>query len=191
MHQIAPLHEVADNFLDYDIAFSPAELHGLLTSHLCLNANISIDQWLSCAWHLLDIKNPPNYIVDVISNWYEFTKHQLHSTELIFYPYVLDDDDDVEEKILALAQWCQGYVVGIASYGQELKLTISKEIKEIILDLTKISQVDTKDNTLNIEEKENSYMEIIEYVRMAVICIRDEYHLNKDLEMQQQQPDYD
>jgi yecA family protein len=191
MHQIANFHEVSSSFLDHDIVFSPAELHGFLTGHLCLNPRIDREQWLCCAWKFLGITNPPAYIIQVVSDWREFIKHQLNSSDFIFSPYILDDDEDVEEKLLAVAQWCQGYVVGVANYGQELQLNLTKEVKELILDLTKISQVETKDDLLSVEEKESSYMEILEYVRMGVIYVRDEYHLNKDPNMSRQQTNDD
>jgi uncharacterized protein len=171
------IHDLAHKFVDHDIAFTPPELHGFLTSHLNLDANLSSRIWLDAALKFLGVTSLPLDIEDALLDWYHTTAAQLSDTDMLFYPYVLEEDESVEEKVTSLAFWCQGYVVGFSSYGAKLKLKITDTIKEIILDLTKVSQIET-DKHNSDDNNEAMYMEVLEYVRMAVMHIHYEYTQN-------------
>ena len=167
--------DLLQEFIDSDLAFSPAEVHGFLTGHLCIELELTLEQWLQTAHQFMSVEQFSDSITFYLTGLYDYTKEALVSDELTFSPYVLDDDDCVEEKLLVLAQWCQGFVIGISTYGKSLGLSLSADTKEAILDLTKISQMDTGKDIEDVQEKENIYSDILEYVRMAVIAISDEY----------------
>ena len=171
------IHDLAHKFVDNDIAFTPPELHGFLTSHLNLDANLSSRIWLEAAFKFLGVTGLPLDIEDALIDWHHATAAQLNDTDMLFYPYVLDEDESVKEKVTSLALWCQGYAVGFSSYGAKLQLNITDEIKEIILDITKVSQIEI-DKHDSDNNNEAMYMEVLEYVRMAVMHIHYEYTQN-------------
>ena len=168
------IHDLAHKFVDNDIAFTPPELHGFLTAHLNLDDNVNSQVWLDAAFKFLGVNSLPVDIEEEIIDLYQSTCEQLADTDMSFYPYVLDEDENVEEKVTSLALWCQGYVVGYSNYGAQLNIEMTNDTKEIILDLTKVSQMDPGKKH-NENENEAFYMEILEYVRMSVIHIHYEY----------------
>ena len=168
------IHDLAHKFVDNDIAFNPSEIHGFLTSHINLDHNFNSQLWLDAAFNFLGVSSLPVDIEEALIELHHTTCQQLTDTDMVFYPYVLDEDESVEEKVMSLAFWCQGYVVGFSNYGAKLKLKVTDEVKEIILDLTKVSQM-TIDKQTKENDNEAFYMEILEYVRMAVIHIHYEY----------------
>ena len=57
--------------------------------------------------------------------------------EFGFVLWLPDDEESLEERTIALAQWCSGFLAGLASGGQLDAL--SEEAKEAIEDLQQIA----------------------------------------------------
>jgi len=72
-----------------------------------------------------------------------------------------------------MAAWCKGFLAGFAhvSVGAEKSPpALSEDSGEILKDFAKISQavIDDQDSE---EELENSYMELVEYLRFAALNV--------------------
>jgi len=74
---------------------------------------------------------------------------------------------------MALSQWCSGFLAGIGSSGDDTLKAMSDEANEALKDLQKISTADVTDTTQS-EEDETAYAEIIEYIRVVILMIRED-----------------
>ena len=104
------------------------------------------------------------------------TSQQLHDEEMGFELWLPSDDDSLEVRTIALAQWCSGFLAGLGSGGQLDAL--SDEAREAIDDLQQIARAELsapQDGVAESEEDESAYAEIVEYVRIVALTMREEF----------------
>lgn len=89
---------------------------------------------------------------------------------------VPDDTVPLSERLAALAEWVQGFLVGLSWAGvTDLKLD-DEEASEALQDLVEISQLDTMSD--DSEAQEEAYTEVYEYVRTVVQLLYLHWHGN-------------
>lgn len=100
------------------------------------------------------------------------TLDALHASDMSFALLLPDDEVRLEERLEALAEWCQGFLAGLVA-GLERAGGISldelpEEVTEIVRDLTAIAQLDTEQEEA---EAEGDFAELVEYVKVGVLLI--------------------
>ncbi|MCW8827166.1 MAG: UPF0149 family protein [Gammaproteobacteria bacterium] len=104
---------------------------------------------------------------------YESLREQLNDPVLSFYPLMPDDEKPFDERVDAMAAWCQGYLFGLSRGGLSDPSTLSDETNEFLKDLLSFSRADNFELDGD-EEDESALHEIIEYLRTGVIVVHDE-----------------
>ncbi|HEU4485249.1 MAG TPA: UPF0149 family protein [Povalibacter sp.] len=149
-----------------------AEGHGCLCGALCMSADYTLERWLEevvpaeDGGVAQDVELPMRTL-------YSDTVRALRGDDMDFEPFLPDDSVALEQRAVALSQWCQGFLYGLGTARKIEAEHMPKSIDEILTDFTAISraQVETSDDA---EEDEQSYTEVVEYVRAAVQLIHDE-----------------
>lgn len=91
---------------------------------------------------------------------------------------VPNDAAPLTERLAALAEWVQGFLVGLSWAGvTDLKLE-DKDASEALQDLVEISQLDAASD--NSEAQEEAYTQVYEYVRTVVQLLYLHWHGNVD-----------
>lgn len=146
--------------------FSPAELHGLLVGHSCAGAGFAPQAWLDNAAQLFDGEIPPG-LQQALTGLQEMLRSEISADDCMAITLLLPgDDDSLELRSTALAQWCQGFLSGFGgSIGQR---KLSAEAREILEDYIAIAQIAEADNA---EDDEASFMEVSEYLRMTAVFL--------------------
>jgi uncharacterized protein YgfB (UPF0149 family) len=153
-----------------------AECHGLLCGLLCRKTDTTANDFMH---HLaaMQLVNDPGAAMDaVLIEAHENTALQLADEEFGFVLWLPDDEEALEERITSLAQWCSGFLAGLASAGQLDAL--SEESKEAIEDLQQIARAEmssTVQASDESEEDETAYAEIVEYVRVVALMLREDF----------------
>ena len=117
-----------------------AECHGVLCGLLCRELAASARDFIR---HLLALKllvQPGDALDAVLGELYESTVSQLADEDMGFSLWLPDDDEPLEERTIALGQWCMGFLAGLASGGQFNAL--SEEASEAIEDLQQIARAE-------------------------------------------------
>jgi len=83
------------------------------------------------------------------------------------------DDETLEDRTMALSQWCSGFLAGLGSGGDDTLEALSDDASEALRDLQQISTADVTDTTES-EEDENAFVEIVEYIRIVILMIRED-----------------
>jgi uncharacterized protein YgfB (UPF0149 family) len=100
----------------------------------------------------------------------------LESSDAIFAPLLPDDDAaTLADRTRALAQWCEGFLYGLASRGTLDLDGASPEVREMVNDLVQFSKATSADDE-DQEVEENAYAELVEYVRVGAQLIYMELH---------------
>lgn len=153
-----------------------AECHGLLCGLVCREASSSAGDFLHHLAAMQLVKNPGEALNAVLIEAWQATVEQLADEDMGFALWLPDDDEPLEERTIALAQWCSGFLAGLASGGQLEAL--SEEAQEAIEDLQQIARAELSSSpggSPESEEDEQAYAEIVEYVRIVALTMREEF----------------
>ncbi len=158
--------------LDSDMG--AAECHGAMAGLLTAAGLMEKVQWLKRLFPAVDygdlLAREP---VDTLASLYEATALQLNDAVLDFHLLLPSDDEPPEERIEALAEWCQGFLLGMSEGGMKELAALPADSAEVMRDLVEIARAASYD-LAGGEEDEVSYNELLEYVRTGVLLINEE-----------------
>jgi len=153
-----------------------AECHGLLCGHLCREAGSTANDFMYQLAAMQLVVKPGAALEAVLAEAFESTLQQLEDEEFSFVLWLPDDEESLEERTIALAQWCSGFLAGLASGGQLDAL--SEEAREAIEDLQQIARAEISSPGLGVDESEEdevAFTEIVEYVRVVALMMREDF----------------
>jgi uncharacterized protein len=155
-------------FVQCDAELSAAEAHGMATGMLCVNEQTESAYWLTELLHNssseIEEKNK-----NLLLRLFEETRHLLAGDEFEFDLLLPEDDTSLIEQVEALKSWCRGFLFGVGSAVLTSKWP--KDAREILKDITEFTKIDP---SVEGEEDERALVEITEYLRSAVLLLRDE-----------------
>ncbi|MFZ2168441.1 MAG: UPF0149 family protein, partial [Methylococcaceae bacterium] len=105
---------------------------------------------------------------------FEDTRRLLASVEFEFDLFLPDEETLLSRRVEALRNWCKGFLFGVGT-GSDASSNWPDDVREILKDITEFTKLETEAEG---DEDENALMEITEYLRSAVILLRDELGIN-------------
>ncbi len=169
-------NDIADAFLRANLPGSPAELHGLLCGRISGGHHDGGEQLMTMVRQLLDVETERvEDLGDVLPELHRFSLGSISSGTYEFQPLLPGDEVELNQRLLSLGEWCQGFLFGLGSAGLSGEDALTGDIADALGDLAAISQIGTLNE--ESEEDEVSYTELVEYVRVAVLLVYAE--LNK------------
>jgi uncharacterized protein len=155
----------------HDADLDAAEAHGIATGMLCLDERIAVNAWLSELFQ----QNPAlsGSEMNLLTALFAKTRELLLADSFEFDLFLPDDDAPLSHQLEALSNWCQGFLFGIG-YGHS-SATWPGDSGEILKDVIEFTKLDTQ---AHAEGDEEAFMEINEYLRAAVLLLRDDLRGN-------------
>jgi len=153
-----------------------AECHGLLSGLLCREPNSTASDFKFQLAAMKLAQESSTELDSALTEVHACTLQQLNDEEFGFSLWLPDDEEPLEERIIALGRWCSGFMAGLVCGGQ--LETLSAEAKEAIEDLQQIAQAEMTSQGqegVDIEEDENAFTEIVEYVRVVALMMREDF----------------
>lgn len=155
-----------------------AECHGVACGLLVRQPESGADAFLGLLGMLEIVQQPGVALREVLAEMFLAAGHQLADEEMQLAIWLPDDEESLEERTAALAQWCNGFLASIGS-GQDGRLkTLSEEAGEALADLGEIALAEVDEAgfqaDLDFEEEEQAFAEIVEYIRIAVLILRED-----------------
>ncbi|MCZ6710831.1 MAG: UPF0149 family protein [Gammaproteobacteria bacterium] len=106
----------------------------------------------------------------------------LMAQDMSFVPLLPEDDADLDMRLLAIAEWCGGFLAGLgaggAARGLDSFTAMPDEIQEIVEDISAITEIDVGASArpvagppVDVDAAEDDYMQIHEFVRVGVLLI--------------------
>ena len=159
-----------------------AECHGSLCGYLCVSDFLEIETWKEYLSVEINTELMASRSHKDMEELFEGTIELLMSSEFNFQLLLPDDTLPISVRVLALGEWCHGFLNGCALGGTVEKAIEDEEIKELIEELienlTKICHYtfhfeagDDSD-----ESNEKALFELVEYVRMGAMFIYSHYN---------------
>lgn len=114
----------------------------------------------------------------VLQMLYEASAKQLSEFSFEFQLILPAEAEALSLKAEALTLWCQGFLTGLKIAQVPLIGREPGEVTETINDMIEIAKMSYED-TVASEENEMAYIELMEYIRMAVVLIYQDLHEEK------------
>jgi len=166
--------EIASVLEDAGSQVVAAEGHGCLCGALCSSPDYSLERWIE---ELIAI-DPDETTTELEPNaplrlLFADTVRALRGDEMQFEPLLPDDDEPLERRATALAQWCQGFLYGFGTGKPIREADLNAQVNEILRDVTHIAAASVDVGAAG-EDEEEAYTEVLEYLRVGVQLIHDE-----------------
>ena len=148
-----------------------AQAHGLLSSRLAVAGADAGRDWLQ---QVLEGTSESDALqtecAAMLNALFQDTQRQLSERLSEFAPLLPDDSDTASARAAALAHWCEGFLHGLVSvnHGETLRERLARDpLADIIRDMLQLTRADVDEDS-DDETNEAAYVEIVEYVRVAV-----------------------
>jgi uncharacterized protein YgfB (UPF0149 family) len=151
-----------------DARLSAAEAHGMAIGMLCVNEHAESDQWLTeLLRNALPIADEQQ---EFLVRLFEESRRLLSSDEFEFDLFLPDEDTLLNQQIEALRNWCIGFLAGVGFANAASNWP--GNANEILKDIVEFTKLETEE--ISSEDDENALMEVTEFLRSAVLLLRDE-----------------
>lgn len=153
-----------------------AECHGLLCGMVCRESSRTPGDFLDQLSAMELVVSPGRALNAALAEAWKSTVEQLADEDMGFTLWLPDDEEPLERRTVALAQWCSGFLAGLGSAGPLESL--SEEAREAIADLQEIARAELgpqEDGEPASEDDEVAYAEIVEYVRIVALMMREDF----------------
>ncbi|HEY6483177.1 MAG TPA: UPF0149 family protein [Steroidobacteraceae bacterium] len=147
-----------------------AEAHGTLAGCLCSAIGYRFEDWLQ---EILPEGRAQPLATQTLRALYVDTAGALCAAEMQFALLLPQDEQPIDARTAALAQWCQGFLYGLGTSVIQDESGLPGDIGEIVRDLTQLTHV-AVDSQQSDEANESAYAELVEFVRVGVQLVFDE-----------------
>ena len=149
---------------------SAAELHGLIAGMLSAGVPADSATILPVLYDFLNDGQALNAQLKLsIEQLIGETAKQLADEDYSLQLLVPTDDDAMPERLEALVEWAQSFLVGFAIQQTDLSI-VAEEVRDAVEQLTEVTRIDiyTPDDTSEADNEE-SYFLVLEHVRIMVL----------------------
>lgn len=178
---------IADHLLEQGAAISPSQIHGCLSGLLAAGADDEGAFGLHALAESLEL-NAHGELADELMRLYQVTGISIRDDEFTYDLLLPDDEVDMETRVAALGAWCSGFLTGIAHVTTRAAQAWSADSREILEDIAAMSQVAIGEGETE-DESEGNYIEIIEYLRCAVLNLYSENEAQSSFSSLSREPD--
>lgn len=140
-----------------------AEYHGILCGMLCYHDNPPEDLGLAEEGNASAASSD-----DCLQTLRKDSLQQLQEAHYEFVLQVPDDEENLDERVEALALWVGGFLYGLAAGPQMDMRDLSDDAQELVRDFTELSRAGLDSESGEGEEQDElDYAELVEYVRVG------------------------
>lgn len=158
-------HELQRSIETTTLKLHPSQVHGLICGILCGQTD-SQPAWQS----LITGEESTPKTHELLQAMYDSSAKQLKDFLFELQLLLPDDKELLPIRAEALTLWCQGFLTGLKLVNIPIVDREPGEMTEAITDIIEIAKMNYEE-VIASEEDENAYVELVEYVRMAVILI--------------------
>ncbi len=164
--------EFASVLQSHSAPVDAAEGHGCLCGALCTGVDYTRERWLA---ELLpeDDQELSERDARILQLLFDETLQSLRGDEMEFVPLLPGEDDALELRATAMAEWSRGFLYGFGTGGKTTPGSIPATVEEVLRDVAQIGATAVDVGTAG-EEEEAAYTEVFEYLRVGVQLVHDE-----------------
>ncbi len=176
MMQDIDIEQVQKNLATLGSEASPSEAHGTLCGLLCGRADLEPQEWLALTTTEAEAIEQGDMLAAEAAEWlselFFQTVAALSDNNLNFYP-LLPEDESETVQLAAIAQWAQGFLMGLSLAGIEKFTDYPEEVGEFVEAMTSVSSADDYD-LAGDDSDEEAITELVEFIRIGVLLVNEE-----------------
>lgn len=165
--------ELQEMLQKVDATMEASETHGSLCGMLCAQGSADINQWQQ---HVIGEQEDGNVLMgelaDQLQQMYVSTISALNNELAEFECLLAAEDEKLSERVYSLANWCQGFLYGLAAGGIKQGSEMPGDTSELMRDFIEISQAVFDDE--ESENSEDDFMQLVEFVRVGALLMNEE-----------------
>ena len=142
----------------------PAEAHGTLAGSLCTAVTYRFEDWLLEI--LPEGRTHAAAAAALLREVYAHTAESLVGVDLAFELLLPEEEQPIDARTAALAQWCQGFLYGLGSRVPDTT-RLPGDAGEVVRDLGEITRAGINEAD-SLEANESALTELVEFVRVGV-----------------------
>jgi hypothetical protein len=147
-----------------------AEAHGTLAGCLCATTGYRLEDWLR---EILPEGRAAPETTATLEELFTATVAALLQPDMEFEPLLPAEEQPIDVRTAALAQWCHGFLYGLGAGAITDASELPGDTGEIVRDFIEISRAGV-DATQEEESNEAAYAELVEFVRVGVQLLFEE-----------------
>src|SRR5215469_4493700 len=147
-----------------------AEAHGTLAGCLCGASGYRFEDWLR---EILPEGRAAAEATAILQDLYTATATALQQPDMDFELLLPEDEQPIDVRTTALAQWCQGFLYGLGTGAIPDASKLPGDVGEIVRDFLEITRA-AVDAEQDEESNESAYAELVEFVRVGVQLLFEE-----------------
>jgi yecA family protein len=181
-HNIPDYITITSALEKLDTEVTPSEVHGTLTGLLCTATSAKPEIWQHNLWPDTSLNSSDLLLgeaLELFNQLHDITRLQLNDPNCEFQLLLPVDDDHIDNRVNALGDWCQAYLMGLALGGVKDFTSLPDSAQEVANDLVEIARAGSSYSLEGSEEDENAYAELVEYLRVGVLLINEELQPTK------------
>lgn len=122
------------------------------------------------------VREPGAALSEALLEMHQAASHQLDDQQMRLSLWLPDDETPLERRTAALAQWCNGFLAALGAGGEAQLETLSPDAAEALADLQEIAMAEVQPDGAEgaSEDEELAFAEIVEYIRIAVLMLRED-----------------
>jgi hypothetical protein len=149
------------------------ETHGVICGLICAGTSQAHIDWIESLFE----ERPSNDLLvretrQMLGQLYLASRHQLGDGGVEFVLLLPQDEETLQSRGRALVAWCEGFLYGLGLAGIA-EQHLAGDAKEALHDISEFTRLDL-DALEDDESSESAYMELQEFLRVAVMLIRED-----------------
>lgn len=149
------------------------ECHGVACGLLCWLPDSSADAFVTLLGQLELAVESTQDLRLCLEELLNSSRQQLADEDFGLNIWMPNDEETLEQRTLALSQWCSGFLAGLGSGGKDSLQGMTDDANGALLDLQQIAKAEVGDVAEN-EADEYAFVEIVEYIRVVILLIRED-----------------
>lgn len=154
--------------------YEASEAHGIICGYLCCsrsqkNNDISFNLILG-EGGTQENDHHIQQAHELLRGLYQKSAQQLVSMNFEFQLLLPDDQEDLRLRAKSLGAWCQGFHTGQSMAKLRIEEVDDGELRDALFHISEIAKLDYESLDISAAD-ERSYMEVMEYVRVAVLMV--------------------
>jgi uncharacterized protein YgfB (UPF0149 family) len=158
---------------DTDAEVAAAEAHGCLAGALCSMAPYGFDQWIDEILPDEEAQHLESSVRGAFEAIFTETVQAMTGSGMTFQPLLPDDETALRRRVAGLAQWCHGFLYGLALGSRVSLERMPGDVGEILRDFSEISRAEIEADE-PAESGEAAYAELVEFVRTGAQLVFEE-----------------
>lgn len=160
--------DFANQMLDEGSEESPSYLHGGVCGVYAAAGDVTAEDCLAAVSRALEL-GLHGELANSCLSLAAATRGALLDEEFGFQLFLPDDDEAIEQRVQALADWCRGFLAAfVLLVSASSSESLDEEAAESLKDIAAIAEAGV-DAESDEEESESHFFELSEYLRFATL----------------------